>query len=93
MEQIIQRLLALQQRGNAFLQVSKKEIERILKRIPKSNPIQALVQLSTKFDPDRLQAVIEKLQQIQAAIQASSIEDSNGEQDDKTRYDALIAEI
>jgi len=93
LEQIIQRLLALQQRGNAFLQVSKKEIERILKRIPKSNPIQALVQLSTKFDPDRLQAVIEKLQQIQAAIQASSIEDSNGEQDDKTRYDALIAEI
>lgn len=55
LEQIIQRLLALQQRGNAFLQVSKKEIERILKRIPKSNPIQALVQLSTKFDPERLQ--------------------------------------
>lgn len=93
LEQIIQRLLALQQRGNAFLQVSKKEIERILKRIPKSNPIQALVQLSTKFDPERLQLVIEKLQTIQAAIQASFIEDSNGEQADKERYDALIAEI
>lgn len=55
LEQIIQKLLALQTRGNAFLQVSKKEIERILARIPKSNPIQALVQLSTKFDPKKLE--------------------------------------
>ncbi|EAS02353.3 granule lattice protein (macronuclear) [Tetrahymena thermophila SB210] len=93
LEQIIQRLLALQQRGNAFLQVSKKEIERILKRIPKSNPIQALVQLSTKFDEQRLAEVISKLQTIQAAIQASYIEDANGEVADKQRYDALIQEI
>lgn len=93
MEQIIQRLNALQQRGNAFLQVSEKEISRILKRIPKSNPIQALVQLSTKFDPERLQEVIDKLSTIQAAIQASYIEDANGEEADKQRYDALIAEI
>lgn len=93
LEQIVQRLNALQQRGNAFLQVSEKEISRILKRIPKSNPIQALVQLSTKFDPERLQEVIDKLSSIQAAIQASYIEDANGEDADKARYEALVAEI
>lgn len=85
--------MALQQRGNAFLQVSKKEIERILARIPKSNPIQALVQLSTKFDPERLHLVITKLQTIQAAIQASFIEDASGEDNSKDHYEALIAEI
>lgn len=64
-----------------------------MKRIPKSNPIQALVQLSTKFDPERLQEVIDKLSAIEAAIQASYVEDSNGEAADKQRYTALIAEI
>lgn len=90
---IIAKLQALQSRGNSFLQVSKKEIERALSRIPKSNPIQALVQLSSKFDEERLATVISKLEQIQGAIQESYADDRKGEERSADHYAALIAEI
>jgi len=90
---IIAKLQALQARGNSFLQVSKKEIERALSRIPKSNPIQALVQLSSKFDEEKLAVVIGKLQSIETAIQESYADDRKGEEHSAEHYAALIAEI
>lgn len=65
---IIEKLKNLEQRGGSFLEVSSREITHALNRIPKSNPIQALVQLSTQFNAEKLATIIGKLETILKAI-------------------------
>lgn len=64
-----------------------------MKRIPSNNPIKALVQLSTKFDEDKLRVVIQKLRQIEQAVRSGNDEDHDREKQSKEHFDLLMLEI
>jgi outer membrane murein-binding lipoprotein Lpp len=91
LNEIIPALELLYAKGGdteAFAQVEKTQ-----KLLAKGSPLEALVEVSKKFDPPRLLAAVNKLKTVYESVQEASINDQQREQESVSKYTALIGQI
>ena len=60
-----------------------------MKKLGNSNPLLSLVEFSTAFDPETLQAVISKLEEIRASVAMSGNDDEDDERVAKAQFTTL----
>lgn len=91
LSEIIPALELLYAKGGdteAFAQVEKSQ-----KMLERGSPLEALVEVSKKFDPPRLLAAVNKLKTVYEAVQEASINDQEREQESVAKFTALIGQI
>jgi chromosome segregation ATPase len=91
LNEIIPALELLYAKGGdteAFAQVEKSQ-----KLLERGSPLEALVEVSKKFDPPRLLAAVNKLKTVYEAVQEASLNDQQREAESVSKFTALIGQI
>jgi hypothetical protein len=91
LNEIIPALELLYAKGGdteAFAQIAQAQ-----KLLQKGSPLEALVEVSKKFNPDQLLGAVNKLKQVYEAVQEASLNDQQREQESIGKYTALIGQI
>lgn len=64
-----------------------------LAKIGNKNPILSLAQVASTFSKERLETVIQKMEEFRESYEASLEDDKSNEQEEEAKFNALIGEI
>ena len=64
-----------------------------LAKIGKSNPIASLMEVAATLDTDRLNTVLEKMEELLESMQASLVEDAANEQASQAAFEGLVRDL